>query len=333
MTRDMSFSLAQRMIALNSSFYRTQAGDFSATRQSAWLGWERVLQLMLQRNPQLAGECDPRLVSQHAPHSTTESTSHSTTESTSHSTATHTPSLSVVDIACGNQRFRRFVKEKFPHTQLSYVGVDNCRPLVEGCGAGEPPMKGVGFGSLVEGEGSGDGSSEALSFVEFDVANTLLKSTLHLAVPPADLAVSFGFMHHVPTFDARIRLLLSLLSLVHSRGLAVVTLWRFMDNPSLAVRARETTARGLRELDLSPQDLGSNDYLLGWQHQSGVFRYCHYVDDDEVRQLVNALPSTTLVDTFVADGRDGRLNRYLVFMRHDDHENAVGLERNDAVAL
>ena len=151
---DMSLGLARRMVTLTSAFYREQAASFSATRQSAWPGWERLLELLPP---------DP-------------------------------PSLGVVDVACGNQRLGRFLKERLPHTQLSYVGVDNCRPL-----AGDAPL------------------------VEVDVARTLLERPLLLDLPEADVAVSFGFMHHLPTAAARERLLASLVAAVRPGGLAVVT--------------------------------------------------------------------------------------------------------------
>ena len=246
---DMGLRLARRMVTLTSAFYREQAASFAATRQSAWPGWERLLEL-LPPNP---------------------------------------PSLGVVDVACGNQRLRRFLEERLPHTRLSYVGVDNCRAL-----AGDAPL------------------------VEADVARTLLERPLHLGLPEADLAVSFGFMHHLPTSAARERLLFSLVAAVRPGGLAVVSLWRFMDSDPLAAKARATTARALGALGLARSELGANDYLLGWQGKPGAYRFCHYVDDDEVRALTGAVPAARPVDTFSADGRGGDLNTYLVLRRRDD---------------
>lgn len=243
---DMSLGLARRMVTLTSAFYREQAASFSATRQSAWPGWEHLLELLPP---------DP-------------------------------PSLGVVDVACGNQRLGRFLEERLPHTRLSYVGVDNCRPL-----AGDAPL------------------------VEADVARTLLERPLHLGLPEADAAVSFGFMHHLPTSAARERLLSSLVAAVRPGGLAVVSLWRFMDSDPLAAKARATTARALGALGLAQGELGANDYLLGWQGKPGAYRFCHYVDDDEVRALTRAVPSAQPVGTFPADGHGGDLNTYLVLRR------------------
>lgn len=234
------------MVTLTSSFYREQAASFSATRRDAWPGWVRLLELL----------------------------------------PPHPSSLSVVDVACGNQRLKRFLEERLPHTRLSYVGVDNCRSLV-----GDGPL------------------------VEADVARTLLERPVHLGLPAADMAVSFGFMHHLPTHAARERLLLSLVELVGPGGLVAVSLWRFMDDDSLATKARATTAQGLDALGLSRDGLGANDYLLGWQGKPDTYRFCHYVDDEEMRDLASALPMARLVDVFTADGRGGGLNTYLVLRR------------------
>ena len=237
------------MVSLTSAFYREQAASFSSTRQSAWPGWERLLELL----------------------------------------PPHPASLDVVDVACGNQRLRRFLEGRLPHTRLSYVGVDNCRAL-----SGEGPL------------------------VEVDVARTLLERPLRLGLPAADMAVSFGFMHHLPTHATRGRLLSSLVALVRPGGLVVVSLWRFMDDDSLAAKARATTAWVRGALGLVRGDLGANDYLLGWQGKPGTYRFCHYVDDDEVRELASSVSSARLVTAFPADGHGGALNTYLVFRRTDD---------------
>lgn len=246
---DMDLGLARRMVTLTSSFYREQAASFSSTRQAAWPGWERLLELL----------------------------------------PPHPSSLGMVDVACGNQRLRRFLEDRLPHTRLSYVGVDNCRPLVGGA-----PL------------------------VEADVARTLLERPLRLGLPAADMAVSFGFMHHLPTHAARERLLSSLVALVRPGGLVVVSLWRFMDDDALATKARATTAQVLDALGLSRGELGANDYLLDWQGTPGTYRFCHYVDDDEARDLASAVPSAQPAGTFSADGRGGSLNTYLVLRRRDD---------------
>ena len=56
-----------------------------------------------------------------------------------------------------------------------------------------------------------------------------------------------------------------------------------------------------------------NDYLLGWNAQPGVYRYCHHFDDGEVDRLADAVSDKArVVDRFTADGRSGNLNAYIV---------------------
>lgn len=85
--------LALRLCALTGEFYRANAESFSQTRQSPWQGWVRLLEVM-----GLAAEREP---------------------------------LCVLDLACGNLRFERYLADALPNRMLSGYAVDNCDPLVE----------------------------------------------------------------------------------------------------------------------------------------------------------------------------------------------------------
>ncbi len=193
----------------------------------------------------------------------------------------------VLDLACGNLRFERFLQERFPLTRFEFDAVDNCPAL--SVGAKDIPVR------------------------DLDLARALLDGR-RLELSAHDLAVSFGFMHHLPTFEMRSGLLELLARATTPGGVFSVSFWQFMDDEGLAAKAEQTTTRGISELGIT--GLGARDYLIGWQAKPGVYRYCHHFDDTEVDALAAHIADRArLVDSYRADGRTGRLNRYLVFKR------------------
>ena len=245
-------ALALRLCALTGEFYRANAESFSQTRQLPWQGWVRLLEVMGAR----AAEHEP---------------------------------LCVLDLACGNLRFERYLADALPGRMVSGYAVDNCDSLVEAGERGE-------FGSL--------------SRIAFQNLGCLRES---LEAPDAscDLAVSFGFMHHVPLERWRVELLRALIAKVRPGGFVAVSFWRFLNSDKLARKAQETTDRARAELGLP--ELPQNDYLLGWQDTQGLYRYCHHFDEQEIERLLAAVAdSAELVSRFEADGKTGNLNEYVV---------------------
>ena len=193
----------------------------------------------------------------------------------------------VLDLACGNLRFERFLQERFPLTRFEFDAVDNCPAL--SVGAKDIPVR------------------------DLDLAQALLDGR-RPELSAHDLTVSFGFMHHLPTFEMRRGLLELLARATAPGGVFSVSFWQFMDDEGLAAKAEQTTTRGISELGIT--GLGARDYLIGWQAKPGVYRYCHHFDDTEVDALATHIADRArLVDSYRADGRTGRLNRYLVFKR------------------
>lgn len=252
--------LALRLCALTGEFYRANAESFSQTRQSPWQGWVRLLEVMDAR----AAEREP---------------------------------LCVLDLACGNLRFERYLADALPGRMLSGWAVDNCEPLVEA------------------GERSEFGPLSRIAFQNLDVIERLsggrLRESLEAPDASRDLAVSFGFMHHVPLERWRAELLRTLIAKVRPGGFVAVSFWRFLNSDKLARKAQETTIRARAELVIP--ELPPNDYLLGWQDTQGLYRYCHHFDELEIERLLAAVAdSAELVSRFEADGKTGNLNEYVV---------------------
>lgn len=252
--------LALRLCALTGEFYRANAESFSQTRQLPWQGWVRLLEVMDAR-------------------------------------AAERELLRVLDVACGNLRFERYLADALPGRMLSGWAVDNCKPLVEA------------------GERSEFGPLSRIAFQNLDVIERLsggrLRESLEAPDASRDLAVSFGFMHHVPLECWRAELLRTLIAKVRPGGFVAVSFWRFLNSDKLARKAQETTIRARAELGIP--ELPPNDYLLGWQDTQGLYRYCHHFDEPEIERLLAAVAdSAELVSRFEADGKTGNLNEYVV---------------------
>lgn len=246
--------LARQLIACNNEFYRHHAASFSATRQTPWQGWARVVEA-------------------------------------SRALAKPSGSPRVLDVACGNMRFERFLAERVPAIGLSCLAVDSTPELAED----EPIPRGVQTRTI-------------------DVLEPLLDGCDPLrGTGTFDLTVCFGFLHHVPGEKLRRALLDALVRRTRAGGIVALALWQFMDDPRLARKAlaadEEMRARGF------PMDgLDANDHFLGWQDGIQPVRYCHHFNEVEIDELSTHLAQRGAyeVDRFSSDGRSGALNRYLI---------------------
>ena len=338
----MDVSTANILNRTTQAFYAAQAESFSATRQCAWAGWQRVLADTgwegegaggaLQRgegagtaNEGADGVSSAGFVGAGGGASVGSGAGASDAAGVTGEGA-GTPVASVhriLDVACGNVRFKSFLEGALPNVTWDYCAVDNCEQLV-----GAPA--GVAFtpcdivSALIEGR--------ALPFVPRgfegkDVASVSGSSMGDACEDAAcrgagsegvnaDLTVCFGFFHHVPGREARECLLRALCAATVPGGLVAVSLWRFMDDSGLAKKAHESHEAALKHFSEQGLylNLDANDYLLGWQQAQGVFRYCHHFADEEVKALAAAVRDVAqLADCFRADGRTGNLNEYLVF--------------------
>lgn len=266
----MEDQLSYSLCALNARFYRKTAESFSSTRQSAWQGWEHLVDIV-----------ENRLMASRA-------------WQTGGAEAQTRPSLHVVDLACGNLRFETFLETRLPDTPLAFTVVDNCD------GFPRTPV------------------ANPCEFVQADLMEWLHNED-GAGLPPlpkAHLAVSFGFMHHIPGKDARTAFLQRMANLLAPGGIGAVSLWDFAQDPKMAAKAEASTARAKTVLGLL--DLEEGDYILGWQNDAEAFRYCHSFNSEEIDGLERALsPQARTIGRFRADGRTGTLNTYLVFERKE----------------
>ena len=200
--------------------------------------------------------------------------------------------LRVVDLAAGNLRFEAFMEESFPHIPLRFTAVDNCTDF--------PSFE----------------LSAPCEFRQIDLIESLEDDSLaaQAADEAAHVVACFGFLQHVPSLRLRKQLLSDIADMLAPDGLAFITLWNFIQDESLLLKAQDATAAASAVMDLSGMEDG--DYILGWQGKQGTFRYCHSFSDEEVDQLIDSVAGKARVRRrFRSDGRTGKLNTYLVLQK------------------
>ena len=274
----MDEATARELVRLTNDFYAQTSASFDATRQAPWLGWRRVFEELRVHATSLG---EPLASRSDEP-------------------------FELLDLACGNLRFERFLAETLQAARGSVQttadvplarvhAFDACEALV-----GVPEVPGM-----------------EICFAPIDILQTLFAKrdlTCALGSLACDLAVCFGFMHHVPLASQRAQVLASLVQSVRPGGSVAVAFWQLSQSERLLAKARATTAAALPVLGHTSLDEG--DYLLGWQGSRDALRYCHDFSEGEIDVLVETLGSSACeLARFSSDGAEGTLNRYLVLQR------------------
>lgn len=135
--------------------------------------------------------------------------------------------LHLLDIAAGNLRFEHalHVSCKDIYSHMHCTVLDSCSELVQ-----QSPWK-ASF-------------EQDKNFIVQEQRSDIIELLLeHLGLSRAtddmgyDLAVSFGFMHHIPSFKLRQQFLAELVQTLRPDGLVAVSFWQFMNNTRIAQKA------------------------------------------------------------------------------------------------
>ena len=160
-------------------------------------------------------------------------------------------------------------------------------------------------------------SHERAVFQRLDVIEMLIGESClaELLGDSYNMVVSFGFLHHVPSYELRLRLIRNMAECLCPESILAISFWRFMDDARLRRKALSTTQEALPVFEL---DLEHGDYLLDWNLQTGRYRYCHHFEEEEIASLVDAVSDLCeLVEQFEADGKSGHLNTYVILRKKD----------------
>jgi tRNA (uracil-5-)-methyltransferase TRM9 len=213
-------------------------------------------------------------------------------------TKSSTNTLQVLDVGCGNGRFVEFLEKK--QVQFTYLGTDSDTYLLD--------------------KARERYNSQQVQFKQNDIIRDLSKGTGKLygkdlkkrQVPGQfNLIVAFGVLHHIPSYKLRLKFLKQLAGNLASNGFLIVGIWKFMELESYKKKAIPWI-----KTDIKPEALEPHDYLLPWQRGREAIRYCHYVDTEEQTKLIEE-SKLKLVTSFRADGKQDRMNEYLVLQCRD----------------
>lgn len=189
----------------------------------------------------------------------------------------------MLDVGCGNGRFGIFLAENLPQP-LVYQGIDNSPQLLAY-------------------------THTALSAHPSLTVKLQSLDIVQEALPPMqyDLVVIFGVLHHVPGSAQRLDLIRMLAARVAPGGVLAFACWRFYDFERFRSRIIPWSAELADRVE-------PGDYLLDWRRGEVALRYCHYVDDTEHDQLVQAAGMEE-VERYHADGSTGTLNQYSILRK------------------
>lgn len=274
---------------VNNDFYAHCAPSFSASRNAPWVGWRSCLEAVQDCGAvRLCDGPDVHLYDRAAAQP---------------GTIRKGASVRVLDVACGNMRFAAFLREELRGRHIDYFAVDDCAGLVP---------------HLPEGEGF------STCFQNLDIIGELAVGVglAHaIDAEPCNLVGCFGFFHHVPSFELRVRLIDALLQKTASGGVVCASFWQFMGDEKFVKKAEAWNSKAKSELasaGLDASQLEAGDYFLGWQNEPGLWRYCHHFEELEIDALVAAAcegGKVREVARFSADGKSGAMNRYVVLQK------------------
>jgi 2-polyprenyl-3-methyl-5-hydroxy-6-metoxy-1,4-benzoquinol methylase len=213
--------------------------------------------------------------------------------------------LKVLDIGSGNGRFGEFLAKK-ANVDFEYLGIDSSDILLE---RAKDKLKSI----KLESE-----HLKGFDLKKIDITEKILNDEGLIANSKKfDLIVLFGVMHHLPGENTRINLLKRVKELLSDNGILIFATWLFLDTDRLQKRivwgkdGKSTNKLNLNSIGLKETDLEYGDYILDWQKGEEAFRYCHYYTGEEIRLLLKK-SGLELKTSFLADGKENRINQYFV---------------------
>ncbi len=210
----------------------------------------------------------------------------------------------ILDVGCGNGRFASFLeeilsKEFYNKTLLNYLGIDFSNSLLK-----EAILKNKQNKYIVSEYKNGD-------LLNFDIWK---KEKIGKKF---DLITVFGVMHHLIGKKNRLQFLINCCDNLKKNGYLIITFWDFYN------RKIEIDKQGLdifrknffKKMEILPNQLEKNDYLLGWKNNVNQFRYCHYYTKKEIHNLfVNS--QLILKSSFESDfDKKGDKNYYCILQK------------------
>jgi 2-polyprenyl-3-methyl-5-hydroxy-6-metoxy-1,4-benzoquinol methylase len=195
---------------------------------------------------------------------------------------------SLLDVGCGNGRLAFLLDDQ--NRNLTYVGVDQNESLLAIARRQASALRHV-----------------RADFKQADVAAPGWTQTL--ASSSFDAITLLAVMHHLPADHLRRRVMSAIRPLLRPAGVVALSTWQFLNSQRLRRKIVPWSQVGL-----SPADVDPGDYLLDWRRGGIGLRYCHLINEAELRELACST-GFQLKSLFLADGRAGNLNLFAILVR------------------
>jgi tRNA (uracil-5-)-methyltransferase TRM9 len=193
---------------------------------------------------------------------------------------------SILDLGCGNGEIARELMRR--GHRGPYTGVDYSQPLLD-----------------VARRGWEDAPA---TFIRLDLLSPGWENHLHADVSqPFDYVTAFAVLHHIPGEATRLKILKKIHILLQKGGFFVHSEWQFLASDKLKGRIQPWGS-----VDILPEQVDPNDYLLDWRSGGHGLRYVHHFDEAELGCLAEA-SCFRVRETFHSDGASGLLGLYQVW--------------------
>jgi 2-polyprenyl-3-methyl-5-hydroxy-6-metoxy-1,4-benzoquinol methylase len=189
----------------------------------------------------------------------------------------------ILDLGCGNGELARQLAKR--GHKGSYTGLDFSLPLL--AAADQQP------------------DTFPVNFLQADLTSTDWETTL--PVDKYDMVFSFAALHHIPSEQLRLQIILKMTNLLRCKGKFIHSQWQFLNSPRLRDRIQPW-----QEADIRSQDVEPGDYLLDWKRGGTGLRYVHHFDEEELSRLADAT-GFDICESFLSDGQGGRLGLYQIW--------------------
>ena len=194
----------------------------------------------------------------------------------------------VLDVGCGNGRLAFLLDRERPGA--TYLGVDVVPDLIEVARAQAGQLATISAEFRVA-DVTRPGWSERLNSGAFNCI------------------VILAALHHIPSLSLRVQVLRESASLLEPDGRLILSTWQFLDSARMRRKIVDWT-----EVSIAEEALEPGDHLLDWKREGRGLRYCHLVDETEVKRLATE-SGLCVHETFRAGGREGNLSLFAVLDR------------------
>mgnify|MGYP000379037116 FL=1 len=189
---------------------------------------------------------------------------------------------SVLDLGCGNGFFLRALHDR--GHQAALLGADFSLPL------------------LREAESTPGVKFKALDLMQLSAVSDQLS-----VADGWDVITMFATMHHIPSREVRLDILLTVKTLLKPNGKFILSNWQFLNSDKLKARVQPWGRVGL-----SDSDVDEGDYLLDWRSGGEGLRYAHQFSEGELFGLAEQA-QMKVEASFLSDGENGKLGLYQIW--------------------